>query len=226
MHKAIIFFYALFFSLSSFSQDNQVDDKYREDQIYFGYYYNSLLDSPSNFSNNKFSSSINLGFIRDLPLNSNRNFGLGLGLGLSTSSYNHNLKLTFDSDIFTAEIIDDSNLFTKNKWVLNEIEIPFEIRWRTSTPENYKFWRVYFGIKTTYVFASKFKHDSSTLSYSVKNLPFNKIQSGFTLNAGNNTWNLGLFLGLTPLFNNKFTELNSEFKNLKQFKLGLVFYIL
>jgi|TARA_B110000914_G_scaffold208768_1_gene206506 hypothetical protein len=226
MHKVIILFYALFISLSSFSQNIEIDDKYREDQIYFGFYYNSLLDSPTNFNQNKFSSSLNFGFIRDFPLNSNRNFGIGIGLGLSTSSYNHNLKLTSDSDGFNLMVIEDSNSFTKNKWTLSEIEAPFEIRWRTSTAENYKFWRVYFGIKTSYIFRSKFKYDSFSETYSESSLPFNKIQSGFTINAGNNTWNLGLYLGLQPLFNNQFTKKHSEFKNLKQFKLGLIFYIL
>jgi hypothetical protein len=226
MHKTIILFYALFFVISSFSQSKEIDDKYREDQIYFGFYYNSLIDDPSDFSQNKFSSSINFGFIRDLPLNSNRDFGLGLGLGLSTSSYNHNLKLSVDGNDFTGMIIEDSDSFSKNKWVINELEMPFEIRWRTSSAENYKFWRVYFGVKTTYIFASKFKHESSIENYDLKSLPFNKIQSGFTLNAGNNTWNLALYLGLNPLFNDKFTVKYQELKNLKQIKLGLIFYIL
>jgi hypothetical protein len=226
MHKTIILFYALFFSISSFSQSKEIDEKYREDQIYFGFYYNSLIGDPFDFSQNKFSSSINFGFIRDLPLNNKRDFGLGLGLGLSTSSYNHNFKLNDDGNDFTGLIIKDSNSFSKNKWVINELELPFEIRWRTSSAENYKFWRIYFGIKTTYIFSSKFKHDSSIENYSLKSLPFNKVQSGFTLNAGNNTWNLGLYLGLTPLFNDKFIVKNPEFKNLNQFKLGLIFYIL
>ncbi|MGY8946588.1 MAG: porin family protein [Flavobacteriales bacterium] len=226
MHKVIIVFYTLFISLNSFSQNKDVDDNYREDQIYFGFYYNSLLNSPHNFTQNKFSSSLNMGFIRDVPLNSNRNFGIGIGLGMSTSSYNHNLKLTNESDGFKGMIIEDSNTFNKNKWTFNEIEVPFEVRWRTSTAKNYKFWRVYFGIKTSYIFSSKFKYDSSSEAYSQSSLPFNKIQSGFTLNAGNNTWNLGLYMGLQPLFNDQFTKKNSNFKNLKQFKLGLIFYIL
>ena len=59
----------------------------------------------------------------------------------------------------------------------------------------------------------------------IRDLPFNKFQTGFTLNAGNNTWNLGLYLGLQPLFRDNFVENNQMIKNIKQFKVGLVFYI-
>lgn len=131
-----------------------------------------------------------------------------------------------ENNQFNGILIDDYNSFNKNKWIFNEIEAPFEIRWRTSTPENYKFWRVYFGIKTSYIFSSKFKYDSPNENYYESSLPFNKFQSGFTINAGNNTWNLGLYLGLRPLFNDQFIKKHSEFKNMKQFKVGLIFYIL
>ena len=222
----------LLFFISSYSQLDELDDNYREDQIYFGVFYNSLINGPSNFNQNKFSSSISLGFIRDIPLNRERNFGLGLGLGLSTSSYHNNLNISVDDNYLEYLTIQDSDAFNKNKWVLNEIEFPFEIRWRTSTPENYKFWRIYFGIKTSYIISSKSVYESIASGGSgfirnekIRDLPFNKIQTGFTLNAGNNTWNLGLYLGLQPLFNDDFIKKNQLIKNINQFKVGLVFYI-
>ena len=219
------FFFFFLFSISCFSQLDSIDDKYREDQFYFGVFYNSLLNSPNDFNQNKFSSSVNLGFIRDFPLNKDRNFGLGLGLGLSTGSFHNNLKLSSLNNQFDANIITDSQSFTKNKWTLNELEFPFEIRWRTSTAENYKFWRIYFGIKTSYVFSSKHVFESSSGKEITRDLPFNKLQTGFTLNAGNNTWNLGLYLGLQPLFKEEFTDKHLEIADIKQFKVGLIFYI-
>jgi len=214
------------FSILSYSQIDEIDDKYREDQIYFGVFYNSLINSPTDFNQNKFSSSINLGFIRDIPLNKSRNFGIGLGLGYSNSSFHNNLKFSNSSNQLDVKIISDLDSFTKNKWVLNELEFPFEIRWRTSTPENYKFWRIYFGLKTSYIFSSKVRYESSSNNQTIRDLPFNNFQSGFTLNAGNNTWNLGVYLGLQPLFNKEFTKTHQNIKNLKQFKVGLIFYIL
>jgi len=209
----------------SFSQKNDVDNKYLEDQFYLGLYYSTLTSSPENFNQNKFSSTLNFGFIRDFPFNKQRNFGIGAGVGLSFSSSNSNLKLSDLNSSVSGEIVNGED-FTKNKWNTTKIEFPFEVRWRTSTPTSYKFWRVYFGVKTSYLLKSKYKYESLSSDYTLENLPFRKTQSGITVNAGNNTWNLGLYMGLNPIFNKEFGQNNPNLKDLKEFKLGLVFYIL
>ena len=209
----------------SFSQKNDVDNKYLEDQFYFGLYYSTLTSSPENYNQNKFSSTLNFGFIRDFPFNEQRNFGVGVGVGLSLSSSNSNLKLSDLNSSVSGEIVNGED-FTKNKWNTTKIEFPFEVRWRTSTPTSYKFWRVYFGVKTSYLLKSKYKYESLSSDYTLENLPFRKTQSGITVNAGNNTWNLGLYMGLNPIFNKEFGQNNPNLKDLKEFKLGLVFYIL
>jgi len=209
----------------SFSQKNDVDNKYLEDQFYLGLYYSTLTSSPENYNQNKFSSTLNFGFIRDFPFNEQRNFGVGVGVGLSLSSSNSNLKLSDLNSSVSGEIVNGED-FTKNKWNTTKIEFPFEVRWRTSTPTSYKFWRVYFGVKTSYLLKSKYKYESLNSNYTLENLPFRKTQSGITVNAGNNTWNLGLYMGLNPIFNKEFGQNNPNLKDLKEFKLGLVFYIL
>jgi len=209
----------------SFSQKNNVDNKYLEDQFYLGLYYSTLTSSPEDFNQNKFSSTLNFGFIRDFPFNEQRNFGVGVGVGLSLSSSNSNLKLSDLNSSVSGEIVNGED-FTKNKWNTTKIEFPFEVRWRTSTPTSYKFWRVYFGVKTSYLLKSKYKYESLNSNYTLENLPFRKTQSGITVNAGNNTWNLGLYMGLNPIFNKEFGQNNPNLKDLKEFKLGLVFYIL
>ena len=209
----------------SFSQKNNVDNKYLEDQFYLGLYYSTLTSSPEDFNQNKFSSTLNFGFIRDFPFNEQRNFGIGAGVGLSFSSSNSNLKLSDLNSSVSGEIVNGED-FTKNKWNTTKIEFPFEFRWRTSTPTIYKFWRVYFGVKTSYLLKSKYKYESLNSNYTLENLPFRKTQSGITVNAGNNTWNLGLYMGLNPIFNKEFGQNNPNLKDLKEFKLGLVFYIL
>ncbi|MBT6009117.1 MAG: outer membrane beta-barrel protein, partial [Rhodobacterales bacterium] len=146
-------------------------------------------------------------------------------VGLSFSSSNSNLKLSDLNSSVSGEIVNGED-FTKNKWNTTKIEFPFEFRWRTSTPTIYKFWRVYFGVKTSYLLKSKYKYESLNSNYTLENLPFRKTQSGITVNAGNNTWNLGLYMGLNPIFNKEFGQNNPNLKDLKEFKLGLVFYIL
>ena len=163
--------------------------------------------------------------IPSLLLTKSRNFGMGAGLGLALSSTNSNLMFDEDSFLTNATVIDPSS-FTKNKWNVSKLELPIEIRWRTSTSEIYKFWRVYLGFKTSYLLSSRYKFESENLSYKLKSLPFRKVNNGVMLNAGNNTWNLSLYMGLQPVFNEEFGKLNPELKDLKDFSVGLIFYIL
>ena len=203
-----------------FSQEDF--QKYREDQIYFSVYYNSLGNQLNNFKENKFSSSFNLGFIRDIPISKSGKFALGLGLGYGINSFNNNMKVYYNNQN-SYELISNRDIPKKNTFKFSEIQFPLEIRWRNSSVSNYKFWRIYAGLKYSKILQSSFVHDSSQENYKLKTLPLNSDQLGFTLNIGFNTWNIGLYKSLRPFFNKKISSLPLE---LEQFKLGLVFYIL
>ena len=210
----------LYFSSLGFSQEEF--QKYREDQIYFSVYYNSLGNELVNFKENKFSSSFNIGFIRDIPISKSGKFALGLGVGYGTNSFNNNMKLSYNNQNL-YELLSNRDAPTKNTFNFSEIQFPLEIRWRNSSPSNYKFWRIYAGLKYSKVIQSAFKHDSSKENYKSSNLPINLDQLGFTLNIGYNTWNIGLYKSLRPFFNKNIQSLP---QSLEQFKVGLIFYIL
>ena len=219
MHRILILIF-LYFSSLGFSQEEF--QKYREDQIYFSVYYNSLGNELDNFKENKFSSSFNIGFIRDIPISKSGKFALGLGVGYGTNSFNNNMKLS-SNDQSLYELISNRDAPTINTFNFSEIQFPLEIRWRNSSPSNYKFWRIYAGLKYSKVIQSSFKHDSSQENYKLRNLPINLDQIGLTLNIGYNTWNIGLYKSLRPFFNKKIESLP---QGLEQFKVGLIFYIL
>ena len=210
----------LFFHSFGFSQEDF--QKYREDQIYFSVYYNSLGSELDNFKENKFSSSFNIGFIRDIPISKSGKFALGLGVGYGTNTFNNNMKLS-SNDQSLYELLSNRDAPTKNTFNFSEIQFPLEIRWRNSSPSNYKFWRIYAGLKYSKVIQSVFKHDSSQENYKLTNLPINLDQLGLTLNIGYNTWNIGLYKSLRPFFNKNIQSLP---QGLEQFKVGLIFYIL
>ena len=90
MRKIVILI--LFFSTSLRAQVDStfVDDKYLEDQIYFGLTYIQLLNLPDQISQSGFSYGLAGGFIKDFPLNKRRNFGLGVGLGYGFNNYYFN----------------------------------------------------------------------------------------------------------------------------------------
>jgi len=219
VHRILILIF-LYFSSLGFSQEEF--QKYREDQIYFSVYYNSLGNELDNFKENKFSSSFNIGFIRDIPISKSGKFALGLGVGYGTNSFNNNMKLS-SNDQSLYELISNRDAPTINTFNFSEIQFPLEIRWRNSSPSNYKFWRIYAGLKYSKVIQSSFKHDSSQENYKLRNLPINLDQIGLTLNIGYNTWNIGLYKSLRPFFNKNIQSLP---QGLEQFKLGLIFYIL
>jgi len=219
VHRILILIF-LFFHSFGFSQEDF--QKYREDQIYFSLYYNSLGSELDNFKENKFSSSFNIGFIRDIPISKSGKFALGLGVGYGTNSFNNNMKLSSNNQSL-YELLSNRDAPTKNTFNFREIQFPLEIRWRNSSPSNYKFWRIYAGLKYSKVIQSAFKHDSSQKKYKSTNLPINLDQLGFTLNVGYNTWNIGLYKSLRPFFNKNIQSLP---QGLEQFKVGLIFYIL
>lgn len=205
-----------------------IDPKYREDQFYLAITYNLLGNKPDNVTQTGFSSGFHLGYIRDLPLNERRNFGIGLGLGFSLNSYNHNIYIyeNEDGEIEYINLSDSDINYSKNKFSTYLVEMPLEIRWRTSTVEEYKFWRIYTGFKVGYLVASstKFKGDEGKIKHS--NLKdFNDFQYGLTLSAGYNTWNFHVYYSLNSILS-KDAKLGEQAVDMYAIKFGLIFYIL
>ena len=205
-------------------QIQPVDSKYLEDQFYVGVGYNLLLNGPDALDQRNLSYNLQFGFIKDIPLNKRRNFGFGVGLGYATNSYYSNMGVTKDGDVRIYQIVDDEN-FNRSKLETHAIELPLEIRWRTSTAEEYKFWRIYAGAKLGYVFSgrSKLVADDGNISFS--NSDIDALQYGLMLNFGYNTWNIHVYYGLNPLLK-KEVSLAGESIELRILRVGLTFYIL
>lgn len=205
--------------------ENKIDKNYKEDQFYFGISYLLLNELHSDMSQHGFSTGISIGYIKDIPLNQDRNFGFGIGLGLSSNSINHNLKITPTNGDIEYEFLN-ADEFTRNKMSMQLVELPFELRWRTSTPESYKFWRIYAGVKIGYLFASKVKFKGGGENYDFSNIDaLENFNYGLTLSAGYNTWNLNVYYGLNSILSeNPFV--NEEKIKTKTIKIGLIFYLL
>ena len=203
--KDYIFLLLVLIGFIGFSQENKSElyKNYREDQFYASVTYNLLNEKPSDVSQSGFSSGFHFGFIRDMPINERRNFAIGLGLGISTNSYNQKSLLIEDinNEVVFSIIDEDDYNVTKNKFTTYLVELPLEIRWRTSTATDYNFWRIYTGFKIGYLVynTTKFKSDISDVKLS--NIDsFNKFQYGLTLSAGYSTWNFHVYYGLNPIF--------------------------
>ncbi|MEN3323515.1 porin family protein [Mariniflexile soesokkakense] len=213
-----------------YSQEDSIsgaDNFYKEDQFYIGTTYNLLGKKPKGLSQSGFSSGIHFGIIKDMPLNQEGNVALGIGLGYSLNSYIQNLFIDKGSNgNITYSILDNTTSYSKNKYTNQLLELPVEFRWRTSTPTEYKFWRIYTGFKVGYLIANttKFKGDSGSVKHhNIRD--FNKIQYGLTLCAGYNTWNFYMYYGLNPIFSDKAILNDNDIKT-NTLKVGLMFYVL
>lgn len=210
-----------------FSQSNttsESDSLYREDQLYVGVTYNALLQLPDGVTQNSFSTGLHLGLIRDFPLNKRRNIAIGLGLGYSFNIFNQNIKINA-SNTPTYTILSDDD-YSRNNFSQHLIEVPLELRWRTSNAESYKFWRIYTGIKLGYLVGSKSVFDGASGRISNTNLEdLNPWQYGLTLSVGYNTWNGYIYYGLHPIFDKAFSE-NAQAIDMSALKIGLIFYML
>lgn len=223
------FFLVLISVQWSFSQEDrsmESDTLYKEDQFYIGVTYNILGSKPSNLSQSGFSTGFHLGIIKDFALNRDRDVAIGIGLGYSMNSFNQNMQIYKESSESYTYSILDGDMYSKNKFSTHLIELPIEFRWRTSTPTEYKFWRIYTGFKLGYTIinSSKFVGDSGSFRNSnIKD--FNALEYGLTLSAGYNTWNIFLYYGLNPIFS-KEAILDGNKIDINAIKVGLMFYIL
>ncbi|WP_319799965.1 porin family protein [Flavobacterium sp. N2038] len=204
----------------------KIDSLYREDQFYFTVTYNMFTDLPDNFKQNKFSAGLSGGFLRDMPINKARTYAIAAGIGLSYQNYYQNLTVSRDGSDAIVYSVSNYGEFVSNRYKQYSVDVPIEFRWRTSTFESTKFWRVYLGVKLSYVFSSSSLLDDGEVKYKIKNnTDINKFQYGPYLSAGFNTWNIYVYYGLNPLYKSA-TTLSGEKINLKTLNAGLIFYIL
>lgn len=218
----IIFFLLSFLKPIAQVTNDSIDLKYLEDQIYLSLSYAILTNKPSAISQKGFSGGFSMGFIKDIPLNERRNVGLGIGIGYAYNVYVQNLKISRENQTSLFELAED---YKTNRLGIKALELPLEFRWRTSTPQKYSFWRVYGGVKVSYLITEKTKFENEEVLITTKDIPeFNKIQYGIILAAGYGTWNLYFYYRLSPFFKN--AVFNEENIDLKELNIGLKFYIM
>jgi hypothetical protein len=202
-----------------------VDSLYREDQFYIGVAYNTLVNRPAGISQNKFTPSFSLGILRDMPFNKNRTKSIAAGIGYSINNYNQNILISETNGIIEYNPTSSLISYDTNKLTLHYLDIPIEYRWRTSTPESHKFWRVYTGFKFSYLVYDRSKYvDSQATSKVTGNSDLNKFQYGTYLSVGYNTVNFYVYYGLNTIF--KSAVLNDKSLDVNTLNFGFMFYIL
>ncbi|NER09546.1 Outer membrane protein beta-barrel domain-containing protein [Muriicola jejuensis] len=228
MRSCIAFFLSAFCLTVMSAQDSlqQPDLKYLEDQFYVGLTYNFIANKPQGVNQRSLSYGLQFGFIKDLPLNTERNFGLGLGLGYGYNSYYTNLQVVELEDGFRYQLLDSDLGVKRNKVETHLVEVPFEIRFRNSTPSEYRFWRLYLGAKLGYVLGGRAKTVTADFKDSFYVTDIERFRYGVMANFGYNTFNIHVYYSFNNLFKDGLTLDTGEDLTFTPLRIGLIFYIL
>ena len=222
--KKLIFLFFITCSLTSVAQKDslQLGDRYAEDQLYVMVSYNQLFNQPAMVKGSRFSYGLSTGFMKDLILNKQGSISMALGVGYNFDLLNHGLTISEENNNITFEV---DNSGATNKLLLHNLEFPFELRWRGSDAQTYKFWRVYMGVKASYNLSNNFKFTNETNSFSFSNVSnYNTWQYGLTLSVGYDVFAAHVYYGLNPIL--KDTSLGTADISSKIMRIGLIFYLL
>lgn len=206
---------------------NEVDSLYREDQFYLGFSFNFLTKLPDAIDQSGFSGGLNFGFIRDIPINKRRNLALGLGLGFNIDTFGQTLLIDSSADDIRFTPISEDVNYDINRFNTHYIDLPLELRWRSSDVDKIAFWRVYIGVHFGYLFhfKSKFSSQDQNLKSTDQSL-LNPFSTSIKLTFGYGAINFMVNANLTPLFNDQQINSTGESINIQPIKAGLVFYFL
>lgn len=231
--RVFTFLFVLFFGSLANAQDSidnedrpkaKIDSLYREDQFYVGITYNNLIDGPKGYSKNKISIGFTGGVLRDMPINKNRTYAIAVGLGATYNNYNNNFGVSGSNEQPNYAILG-AEIYSKNRFTTLTADLPIEFRWRSSTFESTKFWRVYAGFKLSYLVYDRHVYEGDSGHVTIKNnTNLNKVGYGVYLASGYNTFNVYVHYGLNSLFQTG--QVGTEKVQLRSLTIGLLFYIL
>ncbi len=226
VYLLFLFFYSLTFAQELIPQSED-DLCYREDQFYIGVSYNVFAFTPSGMNPEGISAGFQFGFLRDFPINKRRNLAIAIGAGFSYDQFGQNLFINENGQGTTSfEILTSNQDFLRNRLSLSVVEAPIEFRWRSSTPSNYKFWRVYAGFRLGYTVwnQSSLKRFDETVK--IQNITeLEKLRMGASLSLGYNKFNLFAYYSINPFFNEDAVTNDGQKVNFHGIKVGLIFYI-
>ena len=226
LYLLFLFFYSLTFAQELIPQSED-DLCYREDQFYIGVSYNVFAFTPSGMNPEGISAGFQFGFLRDFPINKRRNLAIAIGAGFSYDQFGQNLFINENGQGTTSfEILASNQDFLRNRLSLSVVEAPIEFRWRSSTPSNYKFWRVYAGFRLGYTVwnQSSLKRFNETVK--IQNITeLEKLRMGASLSLGYNKFNLFAYYSINPFFNEDAVTNDGQKVNFHGIKVGLIFYI-
>ena len=219
----LLFFFAT--SLQAFAQEETIEttvettDDFIEfkkninkskDRLVIDLSYDMLLNLPDSIKTTGFSRGFNAYFTYDIVLGKSK-FSVAPGIGIGNNNYFMNYSLSSDSlGTYFNKISDDIDV-KKTKIALSYIDIPLELRYRSTPNKKGSSWKLAAGIKAGMMIQNKWKYKGEDLSnngsevkfksYDIENI--NKFRYGVMMRGGYGMWNVFAYYSLSDVFNDK-----------------------
>lgn len=204
----------------------KIDSLYREDQFYAGINYNSLVIKPEGVSQQKISFGFSAGFLRDMPINKSRTFAIAPGIGLSFNNYLQNMAITGSNHEPIYQVIPEDVDYKRNRFEQLRLDLPLEIRWRRSSPQEFQFFRLYTGFKASYLLYDKSVYEIGSDKHTIiNNKDFEDFLYGVYLSVGYSAFNLQLYYNLNSFFSSS-AKIDSTPITMNTLSIGVIYYIL
>lgn len=217
--RSLLFLFILIWGWNSIAQQDNLTQKYREDQFFISFGLQLQQEKISGFKQNGFSNNFQLGFVRDIPLSASGRTAIGLGLGYAYNRLISNLHVDLKDENTVFSIKENE----ENRQTYSSIIVPFSFRFRTSTYDRTDFWRVYSGLKYQFKLSEHYNpfYRKSFLSDFIR-----KNNTSVFFSMGYNTWNMFVEYDLNSIYKSKIKLIDGSHPQLQTLKLGLIFYIL
>ena len=154
MQRLLVFCFLLcLFKVNS--QDAELTD-YKEDQFYVDINFPLQFNDSDAFKQNGFSRSIHLGVLKDIALNKRGTKAVAIGIGYGFMRLVNNLNIRKQQGAYTYNF-PTNGIDLRNAFSTHQFQIPLELRWRSSRPDRFVFWRIHLGYRLSYQFAERYK---------------------------------------------------------------------
>lgn len=201
--KNIFFLTSLVLSLSVFSQEEEIKPLPKEvkDKLIIDLTLDSWKSAPPGIHLQTWSPGASVALFNDIRFGRSP-FGFAFGIGVSSHNVHHNGTFTeapaTDTTPAFTSFVPRMVPFKKNKLVTNYIEIPFELRFRTSGENPFRF---YPGFKFGYRVNIHTKVIDDTGKWKFYTFPnVDPLRYGATARIGYGIFNFHGFYGLNSLF--------------------------
>lgn len=178
------------------------------DRIVFDLTFDQWLHDEAGLKLKWHSRGFNTYFMYDVQLGKKKKlFSVAPGLGVSTSSIFHNALLAEDS-INGTDLIIRTDDYKKNKLGLTYIDIPVELRFRSTPNAKNKSWKFALGFKAGVLIDGKTKSKEEDANGNMKIYKekrysdLNRFRYGATVRFGYGPFNFFGFYSLSKLFQN------------------------